>query len=71
MLDALAPGGAWFFRQLSDSIGAKDDAALSAALWELVWSGHVSNDTLAPLRSLTRSGRPAHRTRRDGLESVR
>lgn len=63
VLTALAPGGAWFFRQLSDSIGSQDDAALSAALWELVWSGRVSNDTLAPLRTLTRSGRPAHRTR--------
>lgn len=64
VLAALAPGGAWFFRQLSDSIGSKSDAALSAALWELVWAGRVSNDTLAPLRSLTSSGRPAHRTRR-------
>lgn len=63
VLTALAPGGAWFFRQLSDSIGSLDDAALSAALWALVWSGRVSNDTLAPLRTLTRSGRAAHRTR--------
>ncbi len=31
MLDALAPGGAWFFRQLADQVGAKTDAALSAA----------------------------------------
>ncbi len=64
MLTALAPGGAWFFRQLSDSVGSLDDGALSAALWSLVWSGRISNDTLAPLRSLTRSGRPAHRSRR-------
>ncbi|WP_246159627.1 ATP-dependent helicase [Nocardioides antri] len=63
VLTALAPGGAWFFRQLSDSVGSLDDTALSTALWELVWSGRVSNDTLAPLRALTRSGRPAHRSR--------
>ena len=63
VLAALAPGGAWFFRQLSDSVGSLDDAALSSALWDLVWSGRVSNDTLAPLRALTRSGRPAHRSR--------
>jgi len=63
VLTALAPGGAWFFRQLSDQVGSQDDRALSAALWQLVWSGRVSNDTLAPLRSLTRSGRPAHRSR--------
>ncbi|WP_243059757.1 ATP-dependent helicase [Nocardioides sp. SR21] len=64
VLDALAPGGAWFFRQLSDSVGSTDDRALSAALWELVWAGRISNDTLTPLRALTRSGTPAHRTRR-------
>ncbi|MGY2703085.1 ATP-dependent helicase [Nocardioides sp. HB32] len=64
VLDALAPGGAWFFRQLSDQVGSTNDAALSAALWELVWAGRVSNDTLAPLRALTRSGTPSHRSRR-------
>lgn len=64
VLDALAPGGAWFFRQLSDSVGSTDDRALSAALWELVWAGRISNDTLTPLRALTRSGTPAHRSRR-------
>jgi len=64
VLDALAPGGAWFFRQLSDAVGAGDDAALSAALWELVWAGRISNDTLTPLRALTRGGTPAHRSRR-------
>ena len=47
MLDALAPGGALFFRQLSDAVGATDDQALAAALWDLVWAGRVSNDTLA------------------------
>ncbi|WP_155993203.1 ATP-dependent helicase [Nocardioides sp. URHA0020] len=64
VLDALAPGGAWFFRQLSDAVGSTDDAALSAALWELVWAGRISNDTLTPLRALTRGGTPAHRSRR-------
>jgi len=64
VLDALAPGGAWFFRQLADAVGSTDDAALSAVLWELVWAGRVSNDTLHPLRALTRSGTPSHRTRR-------
>ena len=68
VLDALAPGGAWFFRQLADQVarsaGATSDAALSAALWELVWAGRISNDTLTPLRALTRSGTPSHRSRR-------
>ena len=66
VLDALEPGGAWFFRQLATAVGsgATEDAALSAALWDLVWAGRISNDTLAPLRALTRGGKPAHRTRR-------
>lgn len=64
VLEALSPGGAWFFRQLADAVGSTDDRALSAALWELVWSGRVGNDTLAPLRALTRSGTPSHRSRR-------
>ncbi|WP_122817870.1 ATP-dependent helicase [Nocardioides pantholopis] len=64
VLDALAPGGAWFFRQLAQTVGAADDAALSAALWDLVWAGRISNDTLTPLRALTRSGTPSHRSRR-------
>ncbi|MGZ6827370.1 MAG: Lhr family ATP-dependent helicase, partial [Mycobacteriales bacterium] len=64
VLDALAPGGAWFFRQLADAVGSTDDQALSAALWDLVWAGLVSNDTLTPLRALTRTGTPSHRSRR-------
>ncbi|WP_341926169.1 ATP-dependent helicase [Nocardioides psychrotolerans] len=64
VLEALAPGGAWFFRQLSDAVGSVNDAKLSAALWELVWAGRISNDTLVPLRALTRSGTPSHRSKR-------
>ncbi|MBD8869836.1 ATP-dependent helicase [Nocardioides sp. MJB4] len=68
LLAALEPGGAWFFRQLADSVaasvGTADDRATSAALWDLVWSGRVTNDTLAPLRALARSGSGSHRTRR-------
>ncbi len=64
VLDALAPGGAWFFRQLSDAVGSTNDKALAAALWDLVWAGRVGNDTLAPLRALTRSGPTTHRSRR-------
>ncbi len=62
VLRALEPGGAWFFRQLSDAVGSTDDEALQALLWDLVWSGILSNDTLAPLRSLVRgSGRSGGR----------
>ncbi|MDO7866985.1 ATP-dependent helicase [Nocardioides jiangxiensis] len=64
VLDALAPGGAWFFRQLADTVGSTDDQALATVLWELVWAGRIGNDTLAPLRALIGGGSTTHRTRR-------
>jgi ATP-dependent Lhr-like helicase len=51
VLEALSGGGAFFFRQLSNAVGSTDDKALVTALWDLVWSGHVTGDTLAPLRA--------------------
>ena len=75
VLDALAPGGAWFFRQLQRAVdGTVDrmptDDALTGVLWDLVWSGRLGNDTLAPLRSLI-GGRGTHRSRRPGPRVVR
>ncbi|MDI2098513.1 ATP-dependent helicase [Ruicaihuangia caeni] len=55
IMAALAGGGGYFFRQLSDAVGAGrgvvDDADLATALWNLVWAGAVTNDSFAPLRS--------------------
>ncbi|MGK5673535.1 ATP-dependent helicase [Micromonospora sp. URMC 106] len=62
VLDALGDGQALFFRSLSDRVGSTDDAALTAALWDLVWAGHLTNDTLAPLRAVLGGG-GAHRSR--------
>jgi ATP-dependent Lhr-like helicase len=64
VLEALSRGGGWFFRQLSESLASADDVVLAAALWDLVWSGQVTNDTLAPLRTLVGSGRATHRPAR-------
>ena len=73
VVDVLRPGGAWFFRQVADQVAracleageeAPLDDAVSGALWGLVWSGHLTNDTLTPLRALTRRGRAAHRSKR-------
>ncbi|HEV2637834.1 MAG TPA: DEAD/DEAH box helicase [Actinocrinis sp.] len=38
-----------------------DQAAVLAALWDLVWSGRVTNDTFAPVRALLAGGRATHR----------
>ena len=67
VLVALAGGGAFFFRQLATAVGIDDgsngDKELATALWDLVWAGLVTNDTLAPLRSLTGSTPTPKRTR--------
>jgi ATP-dependent helicase Lhr and Lhr-like helicase len=59
--EELGRGGALFFADLVRRVGGYPND-LADALWELVWAGEVSNDTLLPLRSLLRgdtsSGRP-------------
>ena len=50
VLESLAGGGAYFFRQLSNAVGSLDDKELQTTLWDLVWEGLVTNDTFAPLR---------------------
>jgi ATP-dependent Lhr-like helicase len=68
-----AVGGALFFRQLADRTAAHllangelapGDADVVAALWDLVWAGLATNDSLAPLRALVSGGSPARRSRR-------
>ena len=44
--------GASFFRDLYNVCGGGDEDAMLDALWDLVWSGEVTNDTFAPLRLL-------------------
>jgi ATP-dependent helicase Lhr and Lhr-like helicase len=58
ILDLLSGGGALFFRTLSDRLGVGEETPIAAALWDLVWSGHVTNDTLGPLRALLGAKRP-------------
>ena len=67
ILDALASGGAYFFRNLADRVGSSDDAALAESLWQLAWAGHVTGDSFAPLRAVlsgTTRAAPSHRTPR-------
>ena len=51
ILEQLAGGQALFFRGLSDLVGATDDTAMADLVWDLVWAGVLTNDTLAPLRT--------------------
>jgi ATP-dependent helicase Lhr and Lhr-like helicase len=66
VLDMLAGGGAFFFRQLAQ--GGAGEGELKAALWELIWAGWVTGDTFAPVRAMLSGGpgvrkrsAPAHR----------
>ena len=66
ILDTLAGGGAFFFRQLAQTGIAEQE--LKAALWELIWAGSVTGDTFAPVRAMLGGGpgsrrrsTPAHR----------
>ncbi|MEV6161743.1 DEAD/DEAH box helicase [Streptomyces sp. NPDC052052] len=74
VLTALTGGYGLFFRQIADQVRATThpdctDPQLAEAIWDLAWSGRLTNDTLAPLRSLLGSGRTAgstaHRARRN------
>ncbi|MFJ4502563.1 DEAD/DEAH box helicase [Streptomyces sp. NPDC088864] len=74
VLTALGGGYGLFFRQIADQVRATThpdctDPQLADAVWDLAWSGRLTNDTLAPLRSLLGSGRTAgstaHRARRN------
>ncbi|HYM49282.1 MAG TPA: DEAD/DEAH box helicase [Candidatus Limnocylindrales bacterium] len=58
--------GASFFYDLLRAAGPVDEQVVLDALWDMVWSGEVINDTLAPLRALgprtrTRGRRPLMR----------
>jgi ATP-dependent Lhr-like helicase len=71
VLDVLGSGGAFFFPALADAVGTEDSQQLASALWDLVWSGRVSGDTLSGLRALLAGGRTAHRRRSTGPRSSR
>ncbi|MER5357932.1 DEAD/DEAH box helicase [Streptomyces sp. NPDC002785] len=75
VLTALAGGYGLFFRQIADQVRATThpdctDPQLADAVWDLAWSGRLTNDTLAPLRSLLGSGRTAGSTAHRAKRSV-
>ncbi|MEW2180346.1 DEAD/DEAH box helicase [Streptomyces sp. NPDC005406] len=75
VLTALSGGYGLFFRQIADQVRAtthpeSTDPQLADALWDLAWSGRLTNDTLAPLRALLGSGRTAGSTAHRAKRSV-
>jgi len=62
--DVLSRRGAVFFPAIAREVGGFPGAVLDA-LWQLVWSGEVTNDTLEPLRrrASAADGEPSRRDR--------
>ncbi len=57
----LAERGASFWTQLRTAAPSATEGEVLTALWDLVWAGEVTNDTLAPLRAVVggaRTGAP-------------
>ena len=72
ILTALADGGAVFFRMLHERVTAHlaaaegiakapSDTDVAAAIWDLLWAGFLTNDTLGPLRTVLGGGQPRRR----------
>lgn len=64
ILQSLRIGGAYFAAQLKEMTTAENEQSVLEALWSLTWSGHVTNDTFAPIRSLLAGGSQAHKVKR-------
>ncbi len=66
VLAALDGGGALRASALVEATGA-DEASVTAAVWDLVWSGRLTNDSFSVVRAALTPARsasaPAHRTR--------
>jgi ATP-dependent helicase Lhr and Lhr-like helicase len=54
----LADSGASFWGQLHRAAAGCTEAEVLGALWDLVWAGEVTNDSLAPLRAVLGNGGP-------------
>ncbi|MBI5016274.1 MAG: DEAD/DEAH box helicase [Deltaproteobacteria bacterium] len=71
LLDHLERRGASFLVELEAAASGACPGAtpgdVHAAVWDLVWAGHLTNDTFAPLRSLRRHAGPPTGGRRRGL----
>ncbi|CAN5487615.1 hypothetical protein BH23ACT3_BH23ACT3_18270 [soil metagenome] len=62
--------GASFWGQVREASPTSTDAELLTALWDLVWAGEVTNDSLTPLRAVV-AGAKVGRSTRVSRSSVR
>ena len=64
IVEELRARGASFFGPLHDAVGGGYPGETVTALWNLVWHGLVTNDTLHALRAFTRSRATRRKARR-------
>ncbi|MGB5381624.1 MAG: DEAD/DEAH box helicase [Acidimicrobiia bacterium] len=62
--------GASFFADLYAAAGGGDPSEILSALWDLVWAGEVTNDTLAPVRAFISGGISRRRTRKPVMSAA-
>jgi ATP-dependent Lhr-like helicase len=63
LVAALPPGSAMFFAGLAAHAEPASVTDLTAAMWDLVWAGVLTNDTLAPVRARLDGRRTTHSRR--------
>jgi len=69
ILELLGDRGASFFRDIYTGAGGGDPDLLLDALWDLVWAGYLTNDTMEPVRGFVgrrRSSSSGRRTASSG-----
>jgi ATP-dependent Lhr-like helicase len=63
----LASSGAVFFPQIHAATGNAFKNDVLRALWDLVWAGEVTNDTLLPARAIWNAGKKKRKIIKPGL----
>ncbi len=67
----LSSSGAVFFPQILAATGNAFKVDVLRALWELVWAGEVTNDTLLPVRAILNAGKKKRKVVKAGIPEAR
>ena len=67
----LSSSGAVFFPQILAATGNAFKVDVLRALWELVWAGEVTNDTLLPVRAILNAGKKKRKVVKAGIPESR
>lgn len=68
VLEILGSGGAFYMGQIAQALAADGgdpvaESVVGSVLWDLLWSGRVTNDSFLPVRSLLSQGKATHQSR--------